>query len=369
MSARMSRGRRRTVEVETLAQLDALVAAGATSMAGWQLQDLDLRGHADVLRGLDPRGALLLGCTLEPGVEDELRARGAVVFPEVPGVPLDPYRPRLYSPDELYDGLATGDYPGTLDARVYAWTRRTGHDLHAMLASALHDLAVDDALAEWVSGRRLVGVMGGHALDRGTDGYADAARLGRALARAGLTVATGGGPGAMEAANLGAYLSGHDDTALGEALDLLAAVPGFEPSVGDWARSAIDVRTRWPDGTASLGVPTWFYGHEPPNVFADVIAKYVKNAIREDILLHVCTAGIVFLPGRGGTVQEVFQDACENYYAAAGAVAPMVLVGRAYWTEELPVWPLLERLAAGREMAHTLHLTDDLEEITGLLAT
>jgi hypothetical protein len=47
----------------------------------------------------------------------------------------------------------------------------------------------------------------------------------------------------------------------------------------------------------------------------------------------------------------------------------MVLVGRAYWTEELPVWPLLERLAAGREMAHTLHLTDDLEEITGLLAT
>ena len=67
-------------------------------------------------------------------------------------------------------------------------------------------------------------------------------------------------------------------------------------------------------------------------------------------------------------MQEVFQDACENYYAPAGAVAPMVLVGRDYWTEELPVWPLLERLAAGREMAHTLHLVDDLEDVAGLLA-
>ena len=29
----------------------------------------------------------------------------------------------------------------------------------------------------------------------------------------------------------------------------------------------------------------------------------------------------------------------------------MVLVGPEYWTDELPVWPLLQRLAAGREMA------------------
>ncbi len=143
-------------------------------------------------------------------------------------------------------------------------------------------------------------------------------------------------------------------------------MPGYEPSVGDWAARAIDVRSRWPGGSDSLGVPTWFYGHEPPNAFADLVAKYFKNAIREDVLLHVCTAGIVFLPGRGGTVQEVFQDACENYYAT-GAVAPMVLVGKAYWTEELPVWPLLQRLAEGRDMADVLHLVDDLDEVAGLL--
>ena len=38
-----------------------------------------------------------------------------------------------------------------------------------------------------------------------------------------------------------------------------------------------------PAGTArSLGIPTWFYGHEPPNVFCDGIGKYFSNAIRED---------------------------------------------------------------------------------------
>src|SRR6185503_13021455 len=144
-------------------------------------------------------------------------------------------------------------------------------------------------------------------------------------------------------------------------------VPSYEPSVAAWARTAIDVRRRWPDGTESLGVPTWFYGHEPPNALASAVAKYFANAIREDVLLHVCRAGVVFLPGRGGTVQEVFQDACENYYADGSAVAPMVLVGTSYWTEELPVWPLLERLAAGREMAPYLHLVDDLDEVVGLL--
>ena len=45
----------------------------------------------------------------------------------------------------------------------------------------------------------------------------------------------------------------------------------------------------------NLAIPTWHYGHEPPNPFATDIAKYFKNAIREDILLHVATAGVVFV--------------------------------------------------------------------------
>ena len=138
--------------------------------------------------------------------------------------------------------------------------------------------------------------------------------------------------------------------------------------MGDWARVAFEVLTRWPRGARSVGIPTWYYGHEPPNVFATDIAKYLHNAIREDVLLQLATAGIVFLPGAGGTVQEIFQDACENYYADRSSIAPMVLVGRRYWTESVPAWPLLESLARGRDMARHIHLVDDVAEVPPLLA-
>ncbi len=118
----------------------------------------------------------------------------------------------------------------------------------------------------------------------------------------------------------------------------------------------------------SLGIPTWFYGHEPSNVFATAIAKYFRNALREAILLQICDAGIVFLPGAAGTVQEVFQDACENYYAADESVAPMVLVGGSYWTSTVPVWPLLRSLARGRPMERHVHLVDTVDDAAELFA-
>jgi len=120
-------------------------------------------------------------------------------------------------------------------------------------------------------------------------------------------------------------------------------------------------------GGDTLGIPTWFYGHEPPNVFATAIAKYFRNATREAILLQVCDAGIVFLPGAAGTVQEVFQDACENFYAAPESVAPMVLVGTAYWTETLPAWPLLQALSKGRPMEGHIHLVDTVDDAAVLV--
>src|SRR3954452_16200939 len=124
--------------------------------------------------------------------------------PRVPGdhVPVGPYRTTLYTPAELYDAPA---YADSLDARTYAWSRRTPTPADS-LAQALHDHAVDQALTEWLAGRHLVGVMGRHDLLRGGRAYAEAARLG-ALLGADHTVVTGGGPGAMEAANLGGRLA------------------------------------------------------------------------------------------------------------------------------------------------------------------
>ena len=357
------------IEIETLAAFDDRVEAGATSMDGWQLQDLDLTGREDVLRRLDPHGALFLGCRLSNPTADRLRAGGALLFPVVPDVPFDTWRATLYTPAELYDGL-DGGYEATPDARIYAWTRTRTRPMsvHDTLAQALHDNSVDDALEEYLTGRRVVGVMGGHALKRDDPAYGDAARLGHALAGAGLTVATGGGPGAMEAANLGALLHDRTVAAVDQAVRVAAEVPGFRPSVTDWARAALAAVDGGPDGDEpSLGVPTWFYGHEPPNPFCARVAKYFRNAIREDVLLHLARGGIVFLPGAAGTVQEVFQAACENYYAEPDQVAPMVLVGKDYWTSRLPAWPLLEALGSAGPLGPKLHLVDSTPEVVPAL--
>jgi predicted Rossmann-fold nucleotide-binding protein len=358
-----------SVEIESLEEFDALVGGGSTSMNGWRIQSLDLRGRTTVLLTLDPAGAMLLGCSLSERAERHLQAHGALVFPAVPDVPFNPYRGDLYNPAELYDGLRDSSYEQTLDARIYAWSRQTDHDLAGTLARSLHDFSIDDALAEATPDRPVVGVMGGHTVGRDTASYAQAAQLGRSLTRAGYHVATGGGPGAMEAANLGAYLSDQDDAAVRDAIGPLTAVPSFRPSVTDWARTAFDVRGRWPEGRPSLGVPTWFYGHEPPNIFASSIAKYFQNALREDVLLSLCTGGIVFLPGAAGTVREIFEDACENYYATGQTVAPMVLVGVGHWDGAVPAWPLLHALAEGRGMQSKVFLVDTVDEAIAALSS
>ncbi len=360
----MKRSRGRGVDVDTLADLDLRLASGATSMRGWRIRTVDLGDRSAELRDVRVAGALFIGCRFAPGVAERVEARGAIVVPELPGAPVDLHLDHLYRPADLYDAPS---YADSLDARAYAWSQ-TAHDRDSSMAKALHDHAVDEALADWVAGRRLVGVMGGHALERSTTGYRDAARLGRLLG-AGHVVATGGGPGAMEAANLGAYLAGASSDDVDEALALLTTVPSFRPSVDDWVRAAFAVRQRFPGGADSLGIPTWFYGHEPPNVLANAIAKYVRNAVRESVLLEVCHAGIVFLPGRAGTVQEVFQDACENFYADESSVAPMVLVGRAYWTETVPAWPLLQTLSRGRPMEPHVHLVDDVDAAAELFGS
>ena len=118
----------------------------------------------------------------------------------------------------------------------------------------------------------------------------------------------------------------------------------------------------------SLGVPTWFYGHEPPNVFAEGIAKYFSNAVREDGLLARSNAGVLVMPGAAGTVQEVFQLATRLYYAPDDVTPPpLVLVGVDHWVETLPVWPLLRAMAQGRGMDAVLHLVDDAEEAVALV--
>lgn len=361
------------MEIESLRTLDDALARGIP-LSGLRLQDLDLSAHADeLLARTDLAGMVVLGGRLPPALEAHLRAHHALIFPTDPQAPVNPYRATLYQPHELYSGIEERGYDGTPDAQAYHWSRSgwLASDAFVTLLRAIHDDSITDALTEFIGHRPVAGVMGGHALGRGTPGYAVAARLGHDLAAAGLLVATGGGPGAMEAANLGAFCP--DPGLLAEAVERLAAVPSFRPDIVPWARLALQVHddivaAGREQQVTSVGLPTWFYGHEPPNVFCDGIGKYFSNAIREDGLLARCTAGLVVLEGAAGTVQEIFQAVTRLYYAPEGdPVPPLVLVGRRHWTEVVPVWPALAALAEGRGMAGSLHLVDSPDEVVALL--
>lgn len=357
-------------ELETLAEFDAHVGSTG-SLVGAFVQSVDLSRRSTVLRQADVAGAVFLGCELGPADASWLARAGALVFPRLPDLPFDPYRPVLYSPDELYRGLDQG-YAATTDAGIFAWSQqrlRPG-ELGADLAVTLHDHAISEALDEavaHVNPAHIVGIMGGHAQRRHSPAYRASAHLAHQLAQAGRTVFSGGGPGAMEAANLGAAFTGpaHE---LDAAISTLAAAASWSEDLTAWARSAQQLRAGHPCGRFSVGIPTWFYGHEPPNLFATGIAKYFTNALREDTLLRLCRGGLVFLPGAAGTVQEVFQAVTPNFYARPGELTvPLVMVDREFWTTQVPAWPLLRALAQNRPMARAVHLVDTVTEALAVL--
>jgi predicted Rossmann-fold nucleotide-binding protein len=314
---------------------------------------------------------------------------GGVVFPrlrEMLELPFEVYRDRLYTLPELMDGLDV-ERPGslfadTVDGRIYRWFRqrreaaRTG--VLEALAERLHDHAIEDAAREFLAAgpADVVGVMGGHSLPRGAPVYAEIVRLGRTLARKGWRVVTGGGPGAMEAANLGAWLAPLADDALDRAIAILSPSPTFaeDPerylAFGYRTLEALSLDPRSPidgRGGESLAVPTWYYGHEPSNQFATRIAKYFANSMREAGLVTLATRGLVFAPGQAGTVQEIFMDATQNYYGTEGAISPMVLFGSEYWRDTLPAEPLLRKLAGDNPMGSMIATLDAVDDVVAYL--
>lgn len=370
-------------EIDTIHALEAHLSTDA-GLADVIFQDLDLTGYTDALVRRAVAGAVFLGCQLDARLRDHAISGGALVFPRIEGLPYDPYHGRLYGIGDLYDRFdrhRPESYLECLDARVYAHWKATGGaappDIRETLARRLHDHAMTDALEELLQpddgpAPRVVGVMGGHSMSRTAPAYRQAVEMSRALSRQGYLMASGGGPGAMEATHVGSWLAGSDDAALDEALEILAGAPTYRDEL--WLAKAFEVRERLPTPPElqarhrGLGIPTWLYGHEPPNAFATHLAKYFANSVREDGLLTIATHGIIYTPGSAGTIQEIFQDACQNHYVTVGVVSPMVFFGRRFWTEEKPVYPLLEKLAEGKAYREWLTITDDPEEAVEVIA-
>ena len=296
-------------------------------------------------------------------------------------VPYNVTRRSLYNASDLYQGYepssdAQADmasYSNCYDGMTYQHYLLMGknaQNVNESLARTLHDHSIHVALDAFLAnhdGRRCVGVMGGHAMLRTDPMYSSIVMLSKRLTEEGFCMLTGGGPGAMEATHLGAWMAGRPDEEVNDALKMLTVAPCFKDQ--GWLASAFNVMRRYPQSKyESLGVSTWLYGHEPSTPFATHIAKFFENSIREDSILTMAFGGIIYTPGSAGTMQEIFQDAVQNHYLSFGFASPMIFWGKKFWTEEMPVYPLLQHLLnTGRYKNLLLNLTDDAREIEASL--
>lgn len=380
------------IELDTLETVQAWLADCSPVLPPRAVQAVNLSSIESQLIQYAFPDSLFLGCTLTDQAAGHIVQTGGVVLPNADGLHFQSHRAKLYHRRELFEGFDPEDpmgYHRTLDYRIYKQYLAQGKDqppsIHTSLMRRLHDHSITDALEEAIEGAKVVAIMGGHGIERQEEVYQQIAHLSRTLTQDGFLLVSGGGPGIMEATHLGAYFATKSTDDLEKALSMLAprpvgSLPNKEYDDADWLHRAMKVIDAFPLTVAeeaqskSIGIPTWLYGHEPPAPFATHIAKYFANSVREDGLLQIARYGVIFAQGSAGTTQEIFQDACQNHYAAYNTdtnntayVSPMILLGSAYWQTVRPVWNLLEATAAQRPYGELLALTDSTAEIRHLL--
>ncbi len=317
--------------------------------------------------------------------------------------PLD--RLSLYRIADLYKGYnpkKPESWTRAFDHQIYEWTlvdptapKPTTRPLepYEVIAERLHDTAIGMAIDRFLkvstkgSGKPAVGFMGGHDTNRDDPAFRQVAVIACTLRKSGFTIVSGGGPGLMEAVNFGAFMAPYNDAQFDAALATLAAHPQASDHA-QWVASACAVRAallpRWnareQSGSESLGIPTWYYGNEPPNLFASHTGKYFFNSVRKDGLDSIANGGVVFGPGKAGTVQEIFQDAPLNFYPKGANPTPMILLGSDFWNpaktpapapdDRKPVYPLLLTLSrqAKPPFDRALLLTDDANAVVKFIS-
>ena len=183
-----------------------------------------------------------------------------------------------------------------------------------------------DALAELGPA---VSVFGSARTPRDSAAYAQGVELGTKLARAGLAVITGGGPGAMEAANKGAFEAGGVSVGLGIELP-------FESGLNPYVNLGVDFH--------------YFFARKT------MFVKYAQ--------------GFVVLPGGFGTLDELF-EALTLAQTRKITSFPVVLLGTAYWQGLIDWWhgSLLASGYISPEDPQRVQVTDDVDHAVKIMIT
>lgn len=172
-----------------------------------------------------------------------------------------------------------------------------------------------------------IGVFGSARTKPDAHDYGVAEQVGRRLAEEGFAVITGGGPGAMEAANKGASEAGGASIGLGIELP-------FEAGLNQWVDKGINFR--------------YFFARKT------MFVKYAQ--------------GFVVLPGGLGTFDELF-EALTLVQTQKVTSFPIVLMGVDYWSGLL-AWMRDTVLAEGKinpQDLDMLTLTDDVDEAVAMM--
>ena len=167
-----------------------------------------------------------------------------------------------------------------------------------------------------------ISVFGSARLARDSADYALAVRLGRRLAETGYAVITGGGPGAMEAANKGAFEAGGVSVGLGIELP-------HEQGLNEWVDLGVHFR--------------YFFARKT------MFLKYAQ--------------GFVVLPGGFGTLDELF-EALVLVQTEKITAFPIVLMGSSFWgglLDWIRTTPATQGMINPADI-DLLTVTDDVEE-------
>ena len=318
---------------------------------------------------------LFMGCIIPPRMYYAMNEQ-CIVLPRVK-MPYKVFPNKLYNARTLYLHYKPGEHEtfytcyDTICYERYMALGKETSDIKETLCRVLHDHSIGNALDQFITRydpKDVVAVMGGHAVKRTDPSYKQIVQISKRLTEIGKLMVSGGGPGAMEAVHLGAWLAGRDDDAVEDALQIMSVCPTFRDA--GWLTSAFEVMKKYPrdEQYHSLGIPTWFYGHEPATPLATEIAKFFDNSVRENYIISVPKGGIIYTPGSAGTFQEIFQDAAQNHYETLGYSSPMVFLGQQYYTEETPIYPLLVDLQErGKYRNLILKITDSTDDVIRFL--